>query len=259
MSGMRVETLSDHPGRLLNDAARGRTAREAAVARVTELRKRRAAALAAGRIFAWFRLWLEVSRARKRVPRQSIVVPDGREEASRAGKRAEDEVAAELGERLNDDWLLFRGYRNRKGEIDQVLVGPRGLVAIEVKNVNAAVAIDGDVWNAVKVGNYGELIGRRPLEDARGRTPSVQVNEAADALASFLERFGQPVDVERVVLMVHPKARVVRHSRPTVVVGTSVDAVLERCRGRLDRTRRAEIERLIRRDHRHWNDARSRG
>jgi hypothetical protein len=104
--------------------------------------------------------------------------------------------------------------------------------AVEVKYVNATVAIDGDVWDAVKVGNYGERFDRARLEDARGRTPSVRLNEAADALVGSLERFGKPVHVERVVLMVHPKARVVRHSRPTVVVGTLVDAALGRCRAR---------------------------
>jgi hypothetical protein len=266
---MRVEVLSDHPGKLVSDAAKRRVAstaaakasHDAALVRVAELRKRRAAALTAGRLFAWFGLWFAVSRAKRQVPRfRSIAgsVPTGAEEASRAGKRAEDEVAAELGERLNDEWLLFRGYRNAKGEIDQVLVGPGGVVAVEVKYVNATVAIDGDVWDAVKVGNYGERFDRARLEDARGRTPSVQLNEAADALAGFLERFGRAVDVERVVLMMHPKARVVRHTRPTVAVGTSVDAVLGRCRGRLGRARREEIERLIRRDHRHWNDPKPR-
>jgi hypothetical protein len=256
---MRVEILSDHPSKLLNDAAKRRVAkvaatdaaREAAVAQVAKLRERRAAALTSGRLLSWVRLSFAVSRAKKRVPPfRSITVPTGKEEAALAGKRAEDDVAAELGERLNDDWVLFRGYRNGKGEIDQILVGPGGVVAVEVKYVNAAVMIDGDTWDAVKVGNYGELLDRRSLADARGRTPSVQLNEPADALASFLERFGQPVDVERVVMMAHPKARVVRHSRPTVVVGTSVDAVLRCCRGRLDQRRRTEIERLIQRDHR---------
>jgi hypothetical protein len=260
---MRVEILSDHPGKLLNDATKRRLAKRAAaqtaVARVAELRKQRAVAFSSGRLFAWFRLWFAVANAKKQVPPPSMAgsVPTGKEEAARAGKRAEDEVAAELGERLNDDWLLFRGYRNRKGEIDQVLVGPGGLVAIEVKNYNATVAIDGDVWNAVKVGNYGEVIGRRVLEDARGRTPSVQLNEPADALAAFLKQFGQPVDVERVVLLVHPKALVERHDHPTVVVGKSVDAVLKSRRQRLNRAQRSEIERLIRRDHNHWEKPRS--
>jgi hypothetical protein len=266
---MRVEILSDHPGKLVSDATKRRvaelaaadTARKTGVARVAELRERRAAALAKGRLFAWLGLWFEVSRAKKQVPRfRSIAgsAPSGEEQASRAGKRAEDEVAAELGERLDDEWLLFRGYRNGKGEIDQVLVGPGGMVAVEVKNVNATVTIDGDVWDAVKIGNYGEVFDRPPLMDARGRTPSVQLNEAADALAGFLERRGQLVDVERVVLMMHPKARVAQHSRPTVVVGTSVDAVLGRFGGRLGQARRAEIEQLIRRDHQYHEHRRAR-
>jgi hypothetical protein len=95
------------------------------------------------------------------------------------------------------------------------------------------------------------------LEDARGRTPSVQLNEPADALAAFLKQFGQPVDVERVVLLVHPKAVVERHDHPTVVVGKSVDAVLKSRRQRLNRAQRSEIERLIRRDHNHWEQPRT--
>jgi hypothetical protein len=264
---MRVEVLSDHPAKLIKDAAAAEASHGAAVARVAQLRRQRAAALAAGRVFAWLRLWFAVSRAKKQVPFRSAPsvsagksVPTGKSEAARAGKRAEDEVAAELGELLNDDWLLFRGYRNRKGEVDHLLVGPGGVVAVEVKNHNVRVKIDGDVWDGVKIGNHGEPLGPVVMEDAGGRTPSVQVNEVADALARFLRDFGQPVDVERVVMLVHPKARVVRHSHPAVVVGTSVDAVLGCCRGRLSRARRDEIERLIRRDHRHWNGAkRARG
>jgi len=44
-----------------------------------------------------------------------------------AGIAGEQLVATELGRVLDDDWTLLRGYRNRRGEIDQLLLGPRGL------------------------------------------------------------------------------------------------------------------------------------
>ena len=67
-------------------------------------------------------------------------------------------MAAELGRLLGDSWTLFRGYRNRRGEIDHLLLGPRGLFAIEVKNLNATVHIDGDRWRADKYDRYGNLV-----------------------------------------------------------------------------------------------------
>ena len=40
---------------------------------------------------------------------------------------------AALDNALDDSWTLFKGYRNRAGEIDYLLIGPTGLFAIEVK------------------------------------------------------------------------------------------------------------------------------
>jgi hypothetical protein len=53
-------------------------------------------------------------------------VPD-REASLAAGVAGERLAAAGLGRALGDEWTLLRGYRNRRGEIDLVLVGPRGL------------------------------------------------------------------------------------------------------------------------------------
>jgi hypothetical protein len=43
---------------------------------------------------------------------------------SQAGIAGEDLIAAQLGQALGDDWTLLRGYRNRRGEIDDLLLGP---------------------------------------------------------------------------------------------------------------------------------------
>ena len=45
------------------------------------------------------------------------------------------------------------------------------------------------------------------MTDARGRSPSEQLNQLASELAGFLDRFGHPVTISRVVVLTHPRAR----------------------------------------------------
>ncbi len=99
----------------------------------------------------------------------------------------EQHVASELGRVLGDDWVLMRGYCNRRGEIDHLLLGPPGLVAIESKHLNATVHCDGDSWRFEKFDKYGNLVARGSLSDRGGRSPSVQLNEPADLLEQFLQ------------------------------------------------------------------------
>ena len=75
-----------------------------------------------------------------------------------AGMTGEQTVATELGAVLGDEWVLLRGYRNRRGEIDHILLGPRGMFAIEVKHRNATVDISGDQWRFRKYDRYGNLV-----------------------------------------------------------------------------------------------------
>ena len=174
------------------------------------------------------------------------------EEKIRAGIAGEQLVATELGRALGDDWTLLRGYRNRRGEIDHLLLGPKGLFAIEVKNINATVSIDGDRWQGDKYDNYGNLVEQREVADRKGRSPSEQLNESAGELERFLHERGQRVTVQRVVILTHRRSRVGPRRHPTVHVGTSTDYVLSLVndsRVTLDERHRADAERLIRRDH----------
>ena len=174
------------------------------------------------------------------------------EEKIRAGIAGEQLVAAELGRALGDDWTLLRGYRNRRGEIDHLLLGPRGLFAIEVKNINATVYIDGDHWRADKYDNYGNLVEQRLIADRRGRSPSEQLNEPAAELERFLYERGQRVAVQRVVVLTHRRSRLGSPHHPTVHAGTSTGYVLtlvDDSADELSERQQAEVQRLIRRDH----------
>lgn len=62
-----------------------------------------------------------------------------------AGVQGEELMAGSLST-LPDEWVLLRGYRNRRGETDLVLVGPAGMWAIEVKRRRVLLHAVGEQW-----------------------------------------------------------------------------------------------------------------
>lgn len=263
---MRIAELSNHPGELLEEH-RSRHAQaerqqmagyELAVAdhraRAEEVRGARAKARAERRWFTWLRKSLALWGLQGVTPRRPPSVPvDVREEAKlTAGLHGEQAVAAGLAGALGDEWALFCGYRNRRGEIDQLLIGPGGVFAIEIKFRNATVHCDGDSWWFEKFDRYGNRVGEGQIVDRRGRSPSLQLIEPARALEEFLARRGQPVAVRPIVLLTHPRSRLGSMLNLTVDVATDVGYVLQVATAEpqtLDPARRAAIERLIVRDH----------
>jgi nuclease-like protein len=237
---MRTMTLSDHPGDLLDQIGPDRAVR--------------------GRWWTWLRAALMPRRKARRGPASDSAQVEDRRERIRAGRAGEQSVADRLGRVLGDEWLLFRGYCNRRGEIDLLLLGPPGLVAIEVKNLNATVSCDGDRWSFVKFDRYGNAVNRGVIEDARGRSPSRQVNDSASALADFLVTRGYSVAIERVVLLTHERAELGRCASPTVRIATSADGVVKLARSRrpaLTARDLTQLERLVVGDHR-YNERRRR-
>lgn len=256
---MRVETLSDHPGDLLAAAERERRREIAAQdARLVRARRDRDRARSDGRWLAWLRLVFTVRREKRAAARQPLAtrVPTAQEERARAGHDAEQRVEADLGRALGSDWTLFRGYRNRRGEIDGLLLGPTGLFAIEVKYHNATVYIHGDHWSSEKYDNYGNLVrARAPMHDQgdNRRSPSQQLTQPAAELAQWLGKHGLAVTPACVVLLTHPSARIGAMRSPTVRVVTSAAdllGVVRKSSPRLDARQRAQVADLIRRDHR---------
>ena len=170
------------------------------------------------------------------------------------GIKGEQEVADVLRGALGNAWTLVKGYRNRRGEIDYLLLGPGGLFAIEVKYVNGTFAITRERWRYVKYDNYGNQVGEGLLQDARRRPPNVQLAEPLAMLEQFLASRGQPARMRPVVLLNHPKAKV---SHCAADVGVEVltstvqlrDLVLD-SDAQLSTRKLADIERLVVRDHR---------
>jgi hypothetical protein len=256
---VRIVELSNHPAELLRAARAGKSIeheRSAAWqrAKVAKAEAARDEARARHRWFAWLRGIFAVRRERARMPLPSAAAgPQSRaEESIAAGMSGERAVEASLGRTLGDEWVLLRGYHNRGGEIDHLLAGPGGLLAIEVKNLNATVHVNGDTWLAFKYDRYGNLVEQRPVTDRRGRSPSMQVNAAADELEKFLGRRSQPVTIRRAVILAHERSKVGNLKNPTVTVTTATAPLVKMITGSHDpipASRVTEIERLIRQDH----------
>jgi hypothetical protein len=219
-------------------------------------------ARARGQWIAWLRSALAVWKLRRLAPVPSSAQmqrtgsarpPSDAEEKLAAGVAGEQQVVTEFGQLLGDEWVLVRGYCNRRGEIDHLLLGPPGLVAIESKHLNATVHCDGDSWRYEKFDRFGNLVARGSLSDRGGRSPSVQLNEPADLLEQFLRTRGASVSLLRVVLLTHPSSRRGRCQHPSVHVATSVRTLakqLDDMPPLLSSGHRARIEELIARDHR---------
>jgi len=232
---MRLIQLSDHPGQMLQDARAHRQ-----VARVRR------------RWWSWIVGIFSVRAERRNGP-------TAQEESIAAGMAGERRVAAELGQVLGDEWALFQGYRNRRGEIDHLLLGPAGLFAIEVKYRNATVYIHGDDWQFTKFDSWGNKVDQGRIADATGRSPSVQLNEPADELERFLHSRRQPVSIARIVILNHARSKVGRSKDLTVHVTTSSDYIIDLVNAsavQFQDRRITQLERLIEQDHRFHNGRR---
>jgi len=248
--------LSDHPGDMLTAARQRRQDTDAHTRtkhdrQLKQLRRDRDAARRRRQWLAWLRLAVQIRKHKRGRPLLQSV-PSDKEEILRAGVAGEQLLARELGQQLNDDWTLLHGYRNARGEIDHLLIGPKGLWAIEVKNINATVRIDRDIWLADKYDRYGNAVDHYVIADQRGRSPSMQLNQPADALRGFLEQRGQPGEVNRVVVLVHPRSRLGQHAELTarVVVGAKdLLRLIGAARTVLDQPQRSTLQNLIQQDH----------
>ncbi|HEX5189120.1 MAG TPA: nuclease-related domain-containing protein [Streptosporangiaceae bacterium] len=270
---MRTVELSNHPADALRVARRLRAAcsqqsaaefgealarHELLLKRATNARDR---ARAHRQWTAWLRAALAVRKLRRLTPAAPPFPgpPSDAEEKLAAGVAGEQQVVTEFGRILGDDWVLLRGYCNRRGEVDHLLLGPPGLVAVESKHLNATVHCDGDSWRFEKFDRFGNLVSRGSLTDRAGRSPSVQLNEPADLLEQFLRTRAGTATILRVVLLTHPNSRcgVCRHEN--VHVATSALALAGQLNDMppvLGAAQRARIEELIARDHRYHEERR---
>lgn len=228
---MMQVTLSDHTAEQARSAAAKRQeefdqanssyaeAMGALQAKSETLRENSRRAWRDRRYSAWFLSWFpRIAHALSSSPRPPVMDKAGRDEIVwNAGGEGERRVTDALARRLPDDWILIDGYKNTAGEIDKVLIGPMGVLAIEIKFVNGKVHCDGDRWWRDKYDKYGNLVEKAiPIADRRGRGPSAQVNAAADRLQSFLSKRSPVQRVNRAVVLSHESSAIGNITNSTI-------------------------------------------
>src|SRR5262249_10174824 len=120
--------------------------------------------------------------------------------------------------------------------------------------VNGTFRITRDRWRFVKYDNYGNPVEQGAVQDRGGRPPNVQLTEPLAVLEEFLAKRGQPVRMQPVVLLNHPKARIDQCAADVGVLAlTSTPQLLRlvlEANAELSGSQLAEVERLVERDHR---------
>jgi hypothetical protein len=250
---VQIEFLSDHVGEQL------RRAEADVVAWQDEYRNAEDQRRAARRAKAWWKRALALptrdersALARKQSAWNKLQQIKHRVEQNAAGLQGENALAEGLSS-LSDDWVMLRGYRNRRGETDHVLVGPSGVWAIEVKRRPVRLYVSGDEWSYEKLDRWGNVVETGWATDRSGRSWARQVNDVAEDLAAWLQRSGRPVPVRTAVMLMHERAGLGELENVTVnVVANNVPFLLDQISEQAWAMTRDDCEsivELVRRDH----------
>lgn len=237
--------------------------------RLGDLRAQRDQARTEHRWWRWLRNTSQLRRAqqeRPSPPNPPRYEPTAREAQLQAGIEGEQIVVDRFATMLGDEWVLFRGYKNRAGEIDHLLLGPQALIAMEGKHQNGRISCRGDEWWFQKLDSHGRGIEEKwgRITDKKGRAPSRQLNDSVEQLAAFLGSRGQHVGICTALLFTHPRTQwgVLQH-QTVQLVGTGADHVLKGfVNGRptqYDEVKLRDLARLIERDHHHHEQRRGQG
>lgn len=266
---MRVEVLSDHGHHQLQQTEQELQTAEANMAALSDAYRHTWNELDSARRAKplWKRVFRVASAAerdvwaRERGIRQQLRHAEvgstqihQRAQQQAAGIQGEDVLQLALASALSDEWMMLRGYHNRRGEADHVLVGPRGVWAVEVKYRRVRLTVDGDHCWYEKLDRYGNVVETGWALDGRGRSWSQQVNDVAGDLARWLGRHQYDVGVCTAVMLTHAGAVLGPCENLTVhLIGTDPQRLLEAIAESppsLDTEACEGIVRLIRRDHR---------
>ena len=157
-----------------------------------------------------YMLWEAVLSTRYKMPigpkKEAIMAePTERENAWRIGSHGEMEVVNHLRGGFSDEWVLVGGYLTSKGEIDQVLIGPQGVMAMEIKNLGGTIHIDGENWWRRR----REDLPFDPVKDGGERSPAQQLDATATELERVLSRHMANVpEVIRTVVLANPLSEI---------------------------------------------------
>jgi hypothetical protein len=266
---MRIEVLSDHVGeqyeqimKAIDDnalrLAKRRRRLERAAVELREARRRK------GLLRRLFRIRsAEERRIQKAAESAERAIAEAQERhlvlqrrrlQTAGGLKGEERFRSRLS-RLGEEWTYIAGYKNRAGEIDAVLIGPRSVWAVEVKSHRAHLHVDGERWWFEKYDQYGNAVETGRAVDGGGRNWGRQVSDPARRLESWLARNGHRVRIRTAVVLTNHRASLgaIRNQGVDLITCDPFELVYSK---RFDGPALAEAERdaiaaLIERDHRH--------
>jgi hypothetical protein len=115
------------------------------------------------------------------------------------GKEGENKVLQILEESLDDNFTYITNYvipNTRIGDIDGLLIGPKGIVILEIKNYAGIFRISGgDMYRKLK-GDVFKLYKKNPFK---------QIKKQKEYLDKFLHEKGIDVKITPIVVLVYGK------------------------------------------------------
>ncbi len=200
------------------------------------------------------------------LPRPRKPFPEGPDEIDRryfSGREGERKVDEYLRTRLDDKYTLLCGYRNFGGEIDRILVGPKGIFSMEIKNINGYVSCQGDCWTRDICDRYGNRVKLNVRivdgkENGKQRSPSSQLNLPSNILERYLKRTFPGCRICRIVVLTHERSRLgklddLKIDEVVILGDWNLDSSFEKSSCRLTES---EVERIVRKieSHHHYMD-----
>ena len=186
--------------------------------------------------------------------------PTVEEQKRQAEAEGEQRLATELMTILpGAAWTLIKGYQNRKGEIDYLLIGPAGVLAFECTHLSGTIMCTRDRWVRQKYDPHGAPTTQVPILDGTGRSPSQQLNESTTCLMECLSRKDAGCAITRAVILTHPDVRLGTVEAPTIqiVLLNKVQPFLwEMCRTASSSISTQRIVEFVKEDHRYWEEQR---
>lgn len=142
------------------------------------------------------------------------------------GERGENDVAQSLGTVLDDRYTLIRNLvlPDEKADIDGVLVGPFGILVLEVKNFNSRdiYKCEGDKWFYRKPGQRYRTMQKSPTKQA-------QFNR--DSLRRYLDQRNlRGIPVHALVVISNPEAKVIPEKPYVYILILRLQQLSEYCR-----------------------------
>lgn len=125
-------------------------------------------------------------------------------------------------QKLPDDYVaMYNVPVNGSGDIDCLLVGPRGVFAIEVKSHKGIITYSENGWTQIKIGRRGTPY-RGNLKD-----PRKQLLTTMHKFKDFLQKNGVNVWIQPVIVFTNPETNLILEKDPKPAIVCKVEHLLD--------------------------------